>query len=281
MEILDIFFKEANRITSDYVKKGAYIKNSDYEDVDDILVLMESVLSKDEDKYKNVIDCVDFEYSAKCVSLLSEKLLSLNTQDNRLFFAKIVARELDARVSNTFSDTEFLRSIGYAVRLFERDVNDLINDIVNSFAIFDIDLVPLLQEKSDFEGFLGSYNRFRDEKFIPKRDTNNYNKELTIPSEYTYNENKILDIYNFCNGEVFNISFGDFAIAVEKADFSKIYNSENLLKNKFAYSISVIKKFVDSVEWYKKAANSIGEEPTSCSKKSVPKDWKDAINAIK
>lgn len=280
MEILDIFFSEANRITSDYIKKGAFIKNADYKDVDDMLVLLESVLSKD-DKYKNVINCVDVEYSAKCVSLLSERLLSFNTQDNRLFFAKIVARELDARVSNTFSDTEFLRSIGYAVRLFERDVNDLINDIVNSFAIFDIDLVPLLQEKSDFEGFLGSYNRFRDEKFIPKRDTSNYNKELTIPSEYTYNENKILDIYNFCNGEVFNISFGDFAIAVEKADFSKIYNSKNLLKNKFAYSISVIKKFVDSVEWYKKAANSIGEEPTSCSKKNVPKDWKEAINAIK
>lgn len=280
MEILDIFFSEANRITSDYIKKGAFIKNADYEDVDDMLVLLESVLSKD-DKYKNVINCVDVEYSAKCVSLLSERLLSLNTQDNRLFFAKIVARELDARVSNTFSDTEFLRSIGYAVRLFERDVNDLINDIVNSFAIFDIDLVPLLQEKSDFDGFLGSYNRFRDEKFIHKRDTSNYNKELTIPSEYTYNENKILDIYNFCNGEVFNISFGDFAIAVEKADFSKIYNSKNLLKNKFAYSISVIKKFVDSVEWYKKAANSIGEEPTSCSKKNVPKDWKETINAIK
>ncbi|RGP18265.1 hypothetical protein [Parabacteroides gordonii] len=100
-------------------------------------------------------------------------------------------------------------------------------------------------------------------------------------SQYKYQGHKLLDIYNFCNGEVFNISFGDFVIAVEKADFSKIYNSENLLKNKFAYSISVIKKFVDSVEWYKKAANSIGEEPTSCSKKSVPKDWKDAINAIK
>lgn len=281
MEILDIFFNETNRIISDYVKKGAFIKNSDYEDVDDVLVLMESVLYKDEDKYKNVIDCVDFEYSVKCISLLNEKLLSLNTQENRIFFAKAFAKELDARVSNTFSDTEFLRSIGYAVRLFERDVNDFIGDIIDSFAIFEIDLVPLLQKKSDFEGLLGSYNRFRDEKFILETDVSNFVEKKAVPCEYNYDENKILDIYNFCKGEVFNISLGDFTAAIEKADFSKIYSSENILKNKFAYSISVIKKFINSTEWYKKAANSIGEEPTSCSKKSVPKDWKKAINAIK
>lgn len=281
MDILDIFFNEANRIIYDYIQKGAFIKNADYEEIDDILILMESVSSKDADKYKNVIDCVDFEYSARCISSLNEKLLSLNTQENRLFFGKIIAKELDARVFNTFSETEFLRSMGYAVRLFERDVNDIICDIVNSFAVFDIDLVSLLQGKSDYESSFGSYDRFRDEKFIHKVDHCNHSETLTIADKYSYDERKILDIYRFCNGKVFNISFADFTAAVENADFSKIYSSDNLLKNKFIYSISVIKDCVNSVEWYKKAANSIGEEPTSCSKKSVPKDWKEAINAIR
>lgn len=98
---------------------------------------------------------------------------------------------------------------------------------------------------------------------------------------YQYDIDMILKIYKFCQGDVFNICFGQFVTAIENADFSQIINTGGLIKNKFYYSISIIKEFVHSSEWYKKAANSINIEPTVCTKGGLSPDWKKAINAIK
>lgn len=98
---------------------------------------------------------------------------------------------------------------------------------------------------------------------------------------YQYDIDMILKIYKFCQGDVFNICFGQFVTAIENADFSQIINTDGLIKNKFYYSISIIKEFVHSSEWYKKAANSINIEPTVCTKGGLSPDWKKAINAIK
>ncbi len=98
---------------------------------------------------------------------------------------------------------------------------------------------------------------------------------------YKYDVEKISQLYNFCNKDVFDIDFATFVNAVSQANFSIIYKSENIRKNKLAYLISVIKNHVHSTEWYKKAANSIEIEPAVCTKKNVPEDWKKAIKAIK
>lgn len=103
----------------------------------------------------------------------------------------------------------------------------------------------------------------------------------TTDGGYQYDIDMILKIYKFCQGDIFDISFGQFITAVENADFSPIINTDGLIKNKFYYSISIIKKFVHSSGWYKKAANSINIEPTVCKKGGVDDNWKKAINAIK
>lgn len=103
----------------------------------------------------------------------------------------------------------------------------------------------------------------------------------TTDGIYQYDIDMILKIYKFCQGDIFDISFGRFITAVENADFSLIISTDGLIKNKFYYSISIIKEFVHSSEWYKKAANSINIEPTVCTKGKVDGGWKKAIDTIK
>lgn len=98
--------------------------------------------------------------------------------------------------------------------------------------------------------------------------------------ELKYDIGAITRIYNYCKGNTFSVGFKVFVDAVVSADFSYIYNDNSTITSKCAYLISVVKKFVDNKDWYKKAANSINSEPTRCSGMKVPLDWKNGLQMI-
>lgn len=170
MEILDIVFTDVSNIISECCKKGSVAgeepqdinSNAEFSSLDK---LERFLFPQNAGLDDNEVEDINYEKVNSCVLMTKEKLLSLNSTDNRNSFAKIFAKEFDARISNSFSGMEFVCSLGYKTRYLTRCLNDLIEEIVSSFAIFDIDLIPLLQEESDFEGILGTYNRFRSEKF--------------------------------------------------------------------------------------------------------------------
>lgn len=320
MEIIDIFFKEVERILLDYAQRppfinelsnnpnilelGKYLKqcNIPFERKKDIILNKELALTDKEvgiarkieknltnEDLKDIctgferlidqglVECVSWDISSKCISMLNEKLLSLGSVDNRTYLAKLYSKSLDSKIYTNILNIDDVENKGYNACYLEGNIIDFMHDSIKSFATFDIDLIPFLKEGSDVEKYLDmDYSDYRYSYFvIPTKKGND------APTEYLYDEEKILKIFKFCSGDTFEVNFNDFIAAISSADLSKIYHSEGVRKNKFIYSISVIKKCIDDTTWYKKAANSIGEEPTSCSKKSVPKDWKESINAIK
>lgn len=113
------------------------------------------------------------------------------------------------------------------------------------------------------------------------RDKRMYSPEAQSQGEEpNYDIGAITEIYNYCKGNTFSVSFKIFIDAVASADFSNIYSKESTITSKCSYLISVIKKFVYSKDWYKNAANSINTEPTRCSGMKVPLDWKEGLQKI-
>lgn len=95
-----------------------------------------------------------------------------------------------------------------------------------------------------------------------------------------YDIGAITRIFNYCKENTFTVGFETFINAVVTADFSTIYNANNTVTSKCAYLISVVKKFVDDKDWYRKAAHSINSEPTRCSGMKVPSEWKNGLKMI-
>lgn len=95
-----------------------------------------------------------------------------------------------------------------------------------------------------------------------------------------YDIGAITRIFNYCKENTFTVGFETFLNAIVTADFSTIYNANNTVASKCAYLISVVKKFVDDKDWYRKAAHSINSEPTRCSGMKVPSEWKNGLKMI-
>jgi hypothetical protein len=109
-------------------------------------------------------------------------------------------------------------------------------------------------------------------------------KEDVNPQRTKYSVNVVLlqDIYTESNGKIFNCNSNtEFIYAVEVADFSMLIK-ENPTITKIYKLIFFLSKVMGE-KWYKKTANSIGKEPTECSKAYVPghDKWRKRVeNAI-
>ena len=96
----------------------------------------------------------------------------------------------------------------------------------------------------------------------------------------------ITKIYDYCVATSVlgkdAISNVDFINAVSEANFKAIYDHAKIKKSKtkVKYTIYALSNFIGR-KWYQVAANSIGEEPTSCSRANVPKDWKKKLQEIR
>lgn len=233
----------------------------------------------------------DLMYNASNVAplLIQESLFSMPEID-RNAYTELISHELDGRLTAIYENINHLDGNGWDSSYLTRDISSYLTHVFSTFALFNIDLTPIIKYNSDFEKRFGTYDKFRDEKFassankselLENEDNSDKEENPEEPCSYKYNEEKISQIYNFCNEDAFAIEFNEFIKAISTTDFSTIYNSPSTKKAKLAYSISIIKDFVNSTIWYKKAAESIGSSPTKCSGANV-KSWSDKINdAIK
>ena len=228
---------------------------------------------------KKIIDSTLVWVNQESIKSLGSKLLSFNDKSSKELYANVLAQELDAKLCVAFEQIIELENSGYEGIYIRRDINDYIRDLIALFANFNIDLVKYLEKHNDFDPEFGSYEKFRHTKFT--RELNNQTpivQPSIEDSSFVYDNEKMLVIYNLCNSDVFNVSFKDFIAAVDSADFSSIFGKADTKKSKMMFSISVMKNFVHSIDWYKKAAESIGSTPAKCSGANV-KRWADKINS--
>lgn len=230
---------------------------------------------------------LDIHYSPLKRMLTEEddnKVSAILKYTEPLLNGTIVKKESDYGVE-ILDDKKIIQG-GRIIQQMYNEYKDFIFEVnaINVLHYTPIPVTSLWVERrlNSFRTFFLTYEK--EVRFILEIVDNNenfYHESQGEKNIYEYDRTKMLNLYNFCQEDVFSVPYRTFVEAIETANFSKINESNNLSRNKFYFAISVMKNFVKNADWYKKAANSIGLEPTACSKKNVPVGWKNAIKAIK
>ena len=94
---------------------------------------------------------------------------------NRVLYAKKICRDLDSRLYSAFDNIRLLEDMGWEKYYFVNSINDCLVSIFELFATFDIDILPIIKENSDFEKDFGTYDilqsdKFREEEFTTQKE---------------------------------------------------------------------------------------------------------------
>lgn len=94
---------------------------------------------------------------------------------DRVLYAKSLCRDLDSRLYSTFDNIRLLEKMGWEKYYFVNSINDCLISIFELFAMFDIDLLPIIKKNSDFEKDFGTYDflqsdKFRNEDFAAQKE---------------------------------------------------------------------------------------------------------------
>lgn len=116
-----------------------------------------------------------YSASVNTPELLQNKLFEMPSVD-RIAFAKLTARELDGCVSAIYFNIKPLENNGWDSTYIKRDMSTCILHIFREFALFNIDLTPIIKQGSDYEKEFGTYDYFRDEQF----NSNNCVQEVNL-----------------------------------------------------------------------------------------------------
>ncbi len=101
--------------------------------------------------------------------------------------------------------------------------------------------------------------------------TKTHNDEIATDRNSHYNIEKITSkidkLYDFAVGDVFTLSVtkSQFNVAIETANFSKIYSNHQTLKSKLKLILKEINIYLGDKYWYRDVAKSIGLTPSKCS----------------
>ncbi len=214
------FFDELNLKIQKSIDQGKHIGKGIRNNID----LQLAILENDKERLGSLIDSIDFATSNQCVCLVNDKLFSLeNSKLNT--FSKMFSRELDALLFNAFESIDYVESFGYSAILIKKDISDFMYEIIDIFADFNIDLVSLLKQNSDFEQKYGSYDKWKNDKIKMDKTTDiisDFCDKFNIDSYRTYKQHSSNDI-----------SIADL--------ISQDINTENLIQNDeplYKYSFS-------------------------------------------
>lgn len=179
---------------------------------------------------KKIIDSHLIWEGKASVNLIRKKLLSIREQENRQIYAKILAKELDAKLNVVFEIIIDLEKAGCKSLYIKRDLNDFLRDLTSVFSDFKIDIVNYLKEYKDFDPEYGCYEDYRDEAFVEKKNKENCELEF---KDYLIHGNKealITVLHNLIDGKECK-DVTKVLIALEEASFlqrpsnAKLYRS--------------------------------------------------------
>lgn len=276
MDTINIFFKEVSKITNEYSQKekcempSLYNKvkeNKDFIELIDKMKAGTQIEANDFEKFARQLEIPDslnksfeeanpkdplsvimlpdipLDIEMECVSLLRNKLFSLLPAD-RDIYAKIFARELDAKLFCEFDSISYIYEKGYEVYFLENSITAYMDSVIEVFSEFDIDLVDYLKKDSDFEPEFGDYNDFRAKRYSNEPKTKK-NAPCTngFSTKVEYRE-ELIELFNgntYLLSELVGKSDDEIVSLISKwarmkDDINKplIENPKNNLRSKFA-----------------------------------------------
>lgn len=108
-----------------------------------------------------ILDPIPSEFR-ETSNLIKEKLYNLGDPHLRQTYAKDVAIGIDSSLSCVFDHITDLEREGWDSRYTRRAISNFVHDAINHFKLFNIDLIPLLKQSSDFEKEYGNYDQWID-----------------------------------------------------------------------------------------------------------------------
>ena len=125
---------------------------------------------------KVIASSLFYNASVEMPEYIQKTLLNIPSVD-RIVYARLLARDIDARLYLCYANIRELKNAGWDSTYIERDILCLISGIFREFALFDIDLTPIIKINSDYEKYFGTYEYFRDDRF--KNQSNVDQKEVS------------------------------------------------------------------------------------------------------
>ena len=113
---------------------------------------------------KVIASSLFYSSSVETPEYIQKTLLNIPSVD-RIVYARLVARNMDARLYLCYANLRELKNAGWDSTYIERDIINLISGVFREFALFDIDLTPIIKIDSDYEKYFGNYEYFRDDRF--------------------------------------------------------------------------------------------------------------------
>ncbi|MDH6342937.1 hypothetical protein M2480_002037 [Parabacteroides sp. PFB2-12] len=125
-----------------------------------------------------IVEGLNYKVGLALEKNLTEKLLKIESHHNRILYAKLFAKQLDALLYCSYLSLETLEKNGYHVTFLTNDIEQILYDISSIYAHFDIDIVDILKENSDYEENFGSYDKYR---VLPKskKEPRDISKHIT------------------------------------------------------------------------------------------------------
>lgn len=146
----------------------------------------------DEALYENkFISPINESIISEGIEAIRDRLLNFDETSRKLYLNNICL-ELDLRLSNTFENIRSLENYGWEKFYIVGNISNYLTLLFELFALFDIDLFPIIKENSDYEkefsSYANSYEYYRAEKFkgenipLPKAtlSNNSDNQEGTL-----------------------------------------------------------------------------------------------------
>ncbi len=120
---------------------------------------------------------------------VKNKLFSINQLDRKIY-AKMFAQKLDSKLYCCFYNVDQICTKGYITYWIEKDLVDVLDSCIDTFAEFDIDLVDYLIIQNDFTHVGGDYTGFRHNSFMAQEGVKGINEKTTSVEDYLINCDK-------------------------------------------------------------------------------------------
>lgn len=105
------------------------------------------------------------EDSYKDAYRIKKKLFCM-TESDRGLYAVLFAKNLDVYLNKIFMDILNLENLGWSSFYLKEDVSKFVQNVFDYFALFNIDLLPVISKGCELDMRHFDYIRFRNNKFI-------------------------------------------------------------------------------------------------------------------
>lgn len=92
---------------------------------------------------------------------ITKKLFDCHTVENRMFYAKVIASEIDSNMAVLYDDIQdYEEKYNLNFVYIKQDIGFFLRAIHETFSKFEIDIMSILSQNSDFEKYGGNYNEY-------------------------------------------------------------------------------------------------------------------------